>query len=87
MPDENQTEQGSRQGSSPNRLDGSESRMTQAQANEEGLHQVHEEGGASGGGRDGTREGGLTDQGVNPSEFPSRDSPLRVGSADPDPDH
>ena len=47
----------------------------------------HDAEGAFGGGKNGTRKGGLTDTGVNPSDLPSGDSPLRlmnVVKADPE---
>jgi hypothetical protein len=38
--------------------------------------------GAFGGGKNGTRKGSLTDTGVNPSDLPSGDSPLRLMNTD-----
>lgn len=38
----------------------------------------HDAEGAFGGGKNGTRKGSLTDTGVNPSDLPSGDSPLRL---------
>ena len=46
----------------------------------------HDAEGAFGGGKNGTRKGSLTDTGVNPSDLPSGDSPLRLmntNKADP----
>ena len=37
--------------------------------------------GAFGGGKNGTRPGGLTDTGLNPSDYPSGDSPDRLTKA------
>jgi hypothetical protein len=46
--------------------------------------QRNEAPGAFGGGKNGTRPGGLTDTGVNPSDLPSGDSPLRLSKDKPD---
>ena len=41
----------------------------------------HDAAGAFGGGKNGTTPGGLTDTGLNPSDYPSGDSPERLTKA------